>query len=131
VKFPIIQPEEIIMRLNYQSANKCLPACIAAMLLAGVLVASDALADEEVRSETVKFADLNVDSQAGVETLYTRLRSAARRVCSETDPTRQYAATECTRNSLARAVEKVNLPLLTAYYQTKTGNHGEPLTAKR
>jgi UrcA family protein len=119
------------MRLNYRFADKCLPACIAAMLLAGVLVASDALADEEVRSETVKFADLNVDNQAGVETLYTRLRSAARRVCSETDPTRQYAATECTRNSLARAVEKVNLPLLTAYYQTKTGNHGEPLTAKR
>ena len=119
------------MRLNHQSANKCLLACTASLLLAGVLVASNALADEEVRSETVKFADLNVNAQAGVETLYTRLRSAALRVCSQTDPTLRYAATACARKSLARAVEKVNLPLLTAYYQMKSGNQAEPLTAKR
>jgi UrcA family protein len=119
------------MRLNYKSSNKCLFACAAAMLLACGLATSNALADDEVKSETVKFADLNVDTQAGVETLYSRLHSAARRVCFQTDPTLQYAATGCIRNSLARAVEKVNLPLLTAYYQMKTGSHAEPLTAKR
>ena len=119
------------MRLNDQTSNKCLFAWAAAMLLAGVLVASNALADDEVRSETVKFTDLNLDTQAGVEALYTRLRSAAGRVCSQTDPTLRYAAAQCIGKSLARAVEKVNAPLLTAYYQTKTGNHSEPLTAKR
>lgn len=105
--------------------------CIA-LSLAGVLMVSNALADDEVRSETVKFADLNVGTQAGVETLYTRLRAAARRVCFQTDPALQYSATECIRKSLAEAVEKVNQPLLTAYYQMKTGSsRTEPLTVKR
>jgi UrcA family protein len=35
-----------------------------------------------VRSETVKFQDLNVGTPAGVEALYGRIHSAAVRVCS-------------------------------------------------
>jgi UrcA family protein len=43
----------------------------------------NAHADDQVRSESVKFADLNLGSPADVEALYGRIRAAARRVCDQ------------------------------------------------
>ena len=58
----------------------------AALLLTGVWGASSAFGDEEVRSEKVKFQDLNVNTPEGVQALYTRIHTAAKRVCSDSDP---------------------------------------------
>jgi UrcA family protein len=101
-----------------------------AMLLACALVASNARADEEVRAETVKFADLNVSSPAGVEALYRRIHSAAKHVCTPPGgwPS-QLGASTCIKASEARAIAKVNLPLLTAYYQSKTGDRTQTIAA--
>ena len=119
------------MRSNLQTINRAFLACSSAILLAGVLVTSNAHADEQVRAETVKFQDLNVDTSAGVEVLYRRIHSASKRVCSETDAVMQAAAISCTRNAEARAIEKVNLPSLTAYYRMKNGDRKEAIVAKR
>ena len=103
----------------------------AAMLLACVWAGSTASADEPVRSETVKFQDLNVSTSEGVQTLYGRIHAAAWRVCSGTDPLYQMGARNCAKNAEAKAIEKLNLPQLTAFYRVKTGNHAQPLSANR
>jgi UrcA family protein len=130
VKLPTNLTEEIIMNLSVKSANRVALAFSTAVLVACAVVSS-AFADEEVRSETVKFQDLNVNTAAGVEALYQRIHSAAKRVCSESDPLQQIAAGACARKAEVRAIDKVNLPQLTAYYRMKTGDQTQPLAAKR
>ena len=98
-----------------------------AMCLACVLVAINAYADGQPRSETVKFADLNLNTPAGVEALYERIHRAALRVC---DKRGQLAATiACTKRAESRAIGKVNAPLLTAFYQKKTEAKPPAVTA--
>lgn len=108
-------------------------ALATAIWLTWVWGASNAFADEEVRSERVKFQDLNVDTQEGVQALYGRIHAAAKRVCSESDPVLRAAEGACARKAEANAIEKLNLSQLTAYYKikTKTGDHTQPLLAGR
>src|SRR5689334_5548476 len=75
------------------------PYLSTAMLVTCVLVVSNSPADEPVRSETVKFQDPNVSTPAGVEALYSRIHSAAKRVCVQTDPVLQAAAIACARTA--------------------------------
>jgi UrcA family protein len=117
------------MKSNVNSANRRLFAVVAAMWLACGLVASNAYAGDE-RSETVKFADLNLSSQAGVEALYGRIHAAARRVCEQ--PAGELtAARTCMKKAESDAIGKVNVPLLTAFYQQKTGQQPQTITANR
>jgi UrcA family protein len=109
--------------------NRTLLAYLAAMCLASVLVGTNAFADD-VRSETVKFADLNVGSQAGVEALYRRIHAAARRVCDQ--PAGESTAIRpCVTKAESQAIGKLNLPLLTAFYQKMTGKVPDTFTANR
>ena len=101
------------------------------MLLTFAAVTGAHANEEPVRSETVKFADLNVGSPSGVEALYDRIHRAARRVCSQFDPLQQIAAKSCAQKAEARAIATLSLPQLTAYYQMKTGDHSQPLIANR
>ena len=101
-----------------------------AMLLASVWVVPGAFAEESVRSETVKFEDLNVDTPAGVQTLYSRIHAAARRVCEVPDPVMRLGAFKCVSKAEAKAIQTLSLPQLTAYYRQKTGNQS-PLIAQR
>ena len=118
------------MNSNGKYANRTILGCAVAMALASVLVASNAHADEPVRSETVKFADLNLDTWAGVEALYTRLHAAAWRICEQ--PAGEEAATRrCMRKTEREAIGTVNVPMLAAFYQKKTGNHPQTITANR
>jgi UrcA family protein len=118
------------MNSNVKTASRIPLAFTTALLLACVAVSS-ARANEQVRSETVKFQDLNVGTPSGVQVLYDRIHAAAKRVCSESDPFQQMAATSCTRKAEARAIAKLSLPLLTAFYQAKTGGQAQPLIANR
>lgn len=102
-----------------------------AISLTCVWGASNAFADEQVRSERVKFQDLNVDTPEGVQALYGRIHAAAKRVCSDSDPVLREAVSACARKTEANAVEKLNLAQLTAYFRIKTGEHAQPLTAGR
>jgi UrcA family protein len=118
------------MNTNVQTLNKAFLAHAVTALLACVLVVSKASAGEQVRSETVKFHDLNISTPVGAEALYNRIHAAAKRVCA--DPVGfQPAVIACVRKSEAAAVGKVDQPLLTAYYRTKTGDRTGPLTASR
>ena len=119
------------MNSSVKTINKAFLAYSTAMLLSCVLVGSSAFAADQIRTETVKFQDLNVATPAGAEALYVRIHSAARRVCfepGEWGQTREYA---CVKDAEAKAIQKVNLPMLTAYYERKTGRHTEALTATR
>jgi UrcA family protein len=121
------------MNSNVQTMNGTFLGHFAAMLLAAVLVTSTAFADEQVRSETVKFGDLNVSTQAGAEALYVRIHAAAKRVCTQlsNDVWASNRMLPCITSAEAKAIEKVNLPALTAYYQTKTGGQPKSLIATR
>ena len=64
------------MKSNVRAVNHSTVGYTAAMCLACALIAFSAHADD-VRSETVKFGDLNLTTQAGVEALYGRIHPAA------------------------------------------------------
>jgi UrcA family protein len=118
------------MKSNVKTVNRPILAYAAAMWLACGLVASSAHAGDEARSETVKFADLNLSSAAGVEALYGRIHEAARRVCDQ--PAGEEAGIgRCMRKAESEAIGKVNVPLLTALYQKKTGSPPQAITASR
>src|SRR5262249_54846367 len=77
------------------------------------------------RSEVVRFSDLNLSSDEGIRTLYKRIRSAARTVCSEAgergqlkEPT--YLA--CVDKAVDDAVSTLNKPALTAMHRTGSPN---------
>jgi UrcA family protein len=106
-------------------------ALATAMLLTCVCGAPSAFAGEEVRSEKVKFQDLNVDSPEGVQALYGRIHAAAKRVCVENDLARLGAQKACTKKAELNAIDKLNLPQLTMYYKIKTGDSTQPLVAAR
>ena len=74
----------------------------------------------DTQSETVRFDDLNLTSQAGVRALYLRIRGAANDVCGLAvlpgARVPSVAWKDCIRASVHQAVLKVNRPSLTAYY---------------
>jgi UrcA family protein len=116
------------MKSNVKSDNCPLFAYSVAIALACLLVDSNAFASDPIRSETVKFADLQVDTSAGVEVLYRRIQSAARRVCSYDATSIQGPSVwqNCVRPAVDAAVAKVNNPQLTAIH---TGRNPSPATA--
>ena len=121
------------MNSRVKTANTIPVAFVAASVLACVCVISTASADQQLRSETVKFQDLDVNTQEGVKALYGRIHVAAWHVCLTTssDPLYQIGARDCAKQAEAKAVQTVNLPQLTAFYRTKTGDRSQPLSASR
>ena len=119
------------MNSNIRTGSRAPLAVSLAVVLACVLGASNAFADDQVRAETVKFHDLNVVTPAGAEALYGRIHAAAKRVCSESDRMHQQRAIACAKKAEAQAVENLNLPLLTAYHWANTGGATQPLSANR
>ena len=120
------------MNSNLKHVDRRTRAFSTAMLLACAWAVSTAFAGEELRSQTVKFQDLDVNTPAGVEALYGRIHAAAWKVCSRTsDPIERLGAPACARKAEARTIETVNLPQLTAFYRMKNGDRTQPLSASR
>lgn len=73
----------------------------------------------EARSETVRFADLNINNSPGVEILYRRLSIAAKNVCRELEPGRSLALVAphraCVHSALSKALADVGNPAVLAY----------------
>jgi UrcA family protein len=73
----------------------------------------------EFRTETVKFADVNITNDQGAAVLYHRLANAAKNVCRDFEPGRslglmaQYRS--CVHNAISNAVAGVDSPAVTAY----------------
>jgi UrcA family protein len=123
-------PQEIDMNSNIKTDSWFRLGFLTAMVLAGVLVVSGAFAEDQVRSETVNFKDLDVNTPAGLKELYGRIHAAAQRVCQGLDIP-DLVEKACIRKAESEAIEKVNLPLLTAYYEIKTGRPTQTLSANR
>jgi UrcA family protein len=99
-------------------------ASAAVMLLASAFVVPSAFAGDpvygEVRTEDIKFDDLNLATTAGVDALHKRIQAAAKRVCAVSSAHQPYqyasaASNKCTKEAMARAIEKINLPALTEF----------------
>ena len=96
--------------------------------LAGLLVAfapgAFAADDSDAPSLKVHFGDLNLSTDAGVQTLYKRIKIAARTVCNESEVAGDGRALShywaCYDKAVADAIGKVNNTQLTAMYQHAT-----------
>ena len=100
-----------------------LPVLMAFAAIAGAPVAATHAESNEVRrSETVRYADLDLANQAGAVTLYRRLHTAAIDVC--TDPSEgRYASVpdyqRCVEQAMGSAVASVDQPELSTYAQAR------------
>jgi UrcA family protein len=76
----------------------------------------------ELRTETVRFADLDLTRAAGAQELYRRIRQAAREVCQADGSSVWYPSgyLECRSTAIARAVTDIGAPLLTEYHRALT-----------
>lgn len=87
-----------------------------------VLSANVAMAEERVvtaPSVSIVYSQTDLASTHGVQTLYARLKNAARHVCPDVDVrelARGVPARLCYENALARAVEGVRRPELTTLH---------------
>ena len=101
-------------------------------LVAGAILSSLAFsfatvsnaADDTVPPQViVKFGDLNISNPQGAATLYARIRSAAKSVCSQFDGRRLEEMAQrdaCIDKAILGAVTKVNNSALSAVYRAKT-----------
>jgi UrcA family protein len=97
---------------------------LAAML--AVLASAVSLADAgPTPVTTVKYADLNLSTSAGVAALYQRIERAAIEVCQLPQGTRQLKLEAelraCRADATDRAVGQANQPKLSAMHFAKTG----------
>ena len=94
----------------------------AATLGCSAAVASPASADQPA-TYVVRFADVDLSRIDGAATVYTRIRSAARLVCTSLDGRDLGLLVKfhaCVDKAIADAVASVNRPLLSQYHQLHT-----------
>jgi len=99
--------------------RRLMTSTIAGALAFGFAAASPAADSPEVRSLTVKYADLNVSSPEGAAALYGRIRAAARSVCATSDDRALWSRSSvdaCVHKAIADAVMKVDKPALFVVY---------------
>jgi UrcA family protein len=87
-------------------------------ILVGILATGSAIVGESLAArQTVRFLDSNLNTPAGVATLYSNIQSAALRVCTsgQWHLSRSDQVKTCTHEAEARAIKKVNVDALTAY----------------
>jgi UrcA family protein len=78
-----------------------------------------------VKSEVVNYGDLRLISAVGAAQLYGRIRNAAERACGgprDKQPLAMEARYRaCVDEAITKAVDQVNQPVLTQFYETKKG----------
>jgi UrcA family protein len=104
---------------------KFILSCTLAGLLAGPVSALAATADrlDSLPARKVKYGDLDLNRDAGVAALFSRIKTAAREVCQPVDVVFLNLVRQrynCSQDAIARAVADVNAPLLTSYFLEKT-----------
>ena len=78
----------------------------------------------ETRSQTVKYADLNISNPSGALVLYERIRAGAQGACSYYWFHTDADEARCVHDAIANAVAKVNRPALSAVYNAKNKTSG-------
>jgi UrcA family protein len=80
-----------------------------------------------MKSVTVDYADLNLNTPAGVDALYARLRAASRALCDVGQRRalgEVMASRSCFREVLAAAVGNANVPMLTVRHRIASAHEG-------
>ncbi len=88
-----------------------------AAALCTVSMSASAAPDQDLRTETVRFDDLDLSKPAAAKILYSRIRGAARDVCEYSmngDWLEREIGHACIEKAIDNAVKKVNTPALTA-----------------
>ena len=97
---------------------------IAALTIAQT-ASAEARPDVQVMQRTVKFGDLNLDSEQGATALLHRIRIASRYVCGGYTSNAAYANTRnfraCVRDAQSRAIAQVNSPAVQAVASESSG----------
>jgi UrcA family protein len=99
-------------------------AGLAAFAVCTSLIAYSASAEPKVKTQAVSYADLDLSKPAGAQTLYKRIKAAARHVCGPVDqytfvtPPATFRA--CFDKAVADAVSQVDRPSLTALHREET-----------
>jgi UrcA family protein len=112
---------------TFNSRNRLLAraSVSVAFALCTCLIAHGASAAQTtVKTTAVSFADLDLSKAAGAQTLYKRIKVAARRVCGPADRYTYGASNnafrKCFEAAVAHAVAQVDRPSLTALHQDET-----------
>jgi UrcA family protein len=96
--------------------------------LAGVMAAGAAGAatfDNDPPSVVVKYSDVALATDSGVNQLYRRITSAAKQVCPDSsvrDLGMQRQVEACRNLAVARAIRRIDNSRLAALYATRTKN---------
>ena len=105
-----------------------------------MLAAQGAMATDSIKvgytqlSETVSYADLDVNKTEGAHALYNRLNRAAKNVCAplrDRDLKRTQEHRSCVSEAVANAVAVVNQPLLTQHHKSRGVETSSAIVAKR
>lgn len=104
-----------------KTTKNSVAAAVIFTVLSGISSLGNAnLQEVDVKSIRVSYADLNLNEEAGQETLYQRLRGAAGQICGEvhSKAPRQISDNRaCFENALNRAVHKVGNQDLLAMHE--------------
>jgi UrcA family protein len=77
--------------------------------------------DHRMKSTTVRFGDLNLQTDSGADALITRLRTAARRVCAPRPRGREVRVMDdyqrCLKGAMDDAVTSISNPAVQAAYE--------------
>jgi len=74
----------------------------------------------ELVTYSVRFSDLDVSKLKGAKILYLRIRYAAETLCQSAATWGKKEGEACVRKAVDDAVARVDLPLLTQYYQLRS-----------
>ena len=111
------------MNTTFKNTLRTASFFLCGALTLGTLQATARATDQDLPSERVSYADLDISKPAGAKTLYHRIVSAANRVCSANTyvylPT-QKGVRECTDTAIDKAVKDVGSPALSALRPAST-----------
>jgi UrcA family protein len=122
---PFTPQENIMKTFTLRDSKNVLFAAAAAMSLTSLTQVAQA---SEVANDrpalTVRYSDLNLDTQAGAAALYQRIRHAAEQVCGKDDSRGldgRVAVQMCVDNAVASSVSAVGNAQLTRQYTARAG----------
>jgi len=104
-------------------------------ILCGIALMNAAGAEAQLRlaepvTKVVNYSDLNLNTPAGAQALYGRLRTAAVKVCAQYEGLTLKAMSQqraCVDQALALAVKRVDSTTVTAYHLGRTGKAERPV----
>jgi len=113
--------------LKLSNSKNFVFAAVAAVSLVSVAQFAQADSIDSRPALTVHYSDLNMNSEAGVATLYNRIRHAAQQVCGEVDSRRldeAAAAQACVNQAIGSSVAAVGNPQLDREFMVRV--HAAP-----